>query len=266
MLCLGELGFWKLGEHFLFARTLMLSMPGNSLSDGTHSLWDDSTIFIVVGSYSVARELYNKARLYRVKSNKLLLTTELKGIGNSSLFLRTTILDPVTKEFLASLDFKYVMVDRFTRKAMPVPVWFRNKYTKLVPGQHIPKRFEELMMPDAEQKHYCKVYTALPSDLDYNEHVNNNVYFRLCFDAATEASVVENCFSNFTGDICNYNVESATCVYEKECSLGDVLHIWVWEDLRQANVLSCKIMKGQQVSFQCTLTFYGYQPMFTAKL
>ena len=245
----GELEFWKLGQHFQFAR-MLFAIHSASL----HSLMENSTVFTVVMHYDVSQAMYRKARRYRKENSKLLQSTELKGIGKSSIHMTTILRDPDTKEFLASLWYKYVYVDTTTRSSKRIPEWFLKQYDVFNPGSITPA-YRGPTLPSDNSVH-CKMYTFLPSDLDRNDHVNNNVYYRLFFDAATEASVTNNLFSGFEGDICSYFVKSTSCVYEKECRLGDLVHILVWEDHLQAKTLQCKIVKGTENSFQCTVVFY----------
>ena len=251
---LGLLAFWKLGEHFQFARALM-STSDKALSDGGHFLMDDSSLFTVLTQYDINEAMYEKARKYRQEKSTLLLTTELQGIGKSSVHMKTIIQDPQTRELLGSLQFKYVKVALSTRRSVQIPEWFLNKYDRFNPGRLTPT-FDPAVMPN-EKGIYRKIYTVLPSDIDSNNHMNNNVYLRLCFDAATEASVMEKMFSSLHGDMCNYLVKSASCVYEKECRLGDVVDIFVWEDKSKVKTLHCKIIKGSDTSFQCTLLFHS---------
>ena len=239
----GKLAFWKLAEHFTYCRGAMIRHP-DCLSDNGKQLIPQSTVFVVVVEYHITKEFYRNARHF-IEKHTLAGKTELLNFSRSSLIKQTSLLKPKSGETLATLRFKYVIVDPETRKSSPLPDWFVHKYGKLIDMNESVARYVLPQVPNEEEKVYCKWYTINGSDIDHNQHTNNAVYYRLCFDAATEASLFRELFKGLTGDICNYNVRRSQGIYMKESRLGDCVEVIVWQDNISRDTLHFLIDKIQ---------------------
>lgn len=111
-------------------------------------------------------------------------------------------------------------------------------------------------VPEGGKRSFSKYFSISPSDIDLNQHTNNTVYYRLLFDAATEASLKEGLFSLLSGDICGYNVLESKALYLRESGMWDKVKVTVWEDSDSPDTIHCIITKNNQQLFQASVKFY----------
>lgn len=224
----------------------------NAFSDSGRQLYQECNLFIVIVHYHIDPYIYKHLADF-IEATDMRLETKLISITRSSLILQTEIIGEKSNKVLAWLRFKYVCVDRETRKSTPVPQWFVEKVKdKIEPGLTL--AYEPPVIP--ENGTYTKLYTIIPSDIDWNGHTNNTVYYRLFFDVATEASVKHNLFTLLQGDICDYNICDSQAIYARESRMWDNIQITVWQDLKNVKTLHCHIGKEEVTLFKSTITFY----------
>ena len=225
----------------------------------------DHTVFTVVCHYDISDEAYKVASRFKTQPTRLLMSTILHGIGTTSLHFTTSMFDVQTKLKLASLSFKYILIDKLTRRPKNIPDWFIAKHQHLNPGHKTPDWIASDIPADVSRVHRKK-YTVRFSDTDANRHLNNNMFIRICFDAAAEAAS-NHLFINFTNEFFTYRVKAASCEYRKECRPNEEVEVHVWEELKDSSIHFFMVnLTKQVVCFACRVVFHNPDRVLQNKL
>ena len=204
-------------------------------------------------------------RLYIISSTNgyntpLRLSNRVVDVGRTSFIFKSEIADETDKEVLATLTFRYVMIERKTRRPSPVPDSLRSRLKAILTGETV-KSFDRLTLQPFSAVLVCQ-FEVQPSDTDSNGHMNNTSYIRMCHDAVSKASC-QNRLRGITSDIAHLNVERMRVIYISEVRMGDRIEVYVWQDKTNDELIlfdmrSCSTNKS---NFQCTMKFYRSQAM-----
>ena len=214
------MGMWRVGKHFEFAR--VIAMNNSKFLDG-NELMKTNTVFLVAGLYDISKELYTYTRnnRYNVQCG---MQTDMLTYGNSSFTNKTTWFKLGDGKALGKLTFKYVMVNRNTRRSSPLPDWFRDKYPRLTDPDSYQWMKPLLVPPHAYSLDKMVEY----SDTDSNKHANNTFFLRACFDVAATACSA-GYFKHFSGDFFKYHTQKMWVLYSKETNVGSKLKVYTWD-------------------------------------
>ena len=187
----------------------------------------------------------------RKEKPRLAISIQLGFVGNSSLSSVAHLFCRDTKEVYVTNQNMVVTVDKVTRKPVPLPEWWTNKYRPLsVESQRL--IIPSVPVPDEK---YVTSMKALWSDMDAYRHTNYVAYIRYCFEAAMEANAT-NRFSKFTGDMLHYYVKSMDILYKGESTPGDELKVSTWENKDNPYLIHFDINKAGKTIFQSHIQYF----------
>ena len=249
---------WSLSQVFEHARTVSHFHQG-FLSVNDKCVFRDpkNTFFIMQVHYEISDELYRATHKFQPVL-EVILSEQLLGVGKSTLQFLSTINRKEDGKELVRLSYKYCHVNREQRKSEPFPEWFLSAYSSY---QTLDEKFQPEAVP--QNKVFCWDYTTIPSDSDFNGHINQSVYIRLCFDCGTLA-LKAGSFHNFKkDDLCKYRVKSLYAFYSREALSGNKLSIFVWESESRIGELNFQINRGTDKLYFSRALFHEF---FESKL
>jgi len=180
---------------------------------------------------------------------------DIVEIGRTSFSFVSKLTNDQTGEFLGELLLKYVLIDRNTRKATPIPLSFAEKYSK---HQKKNVEFSGLGIKDAP-KPPTEVFRmkAIPlhSDTDRNSHVNQSVYIRYCSDCATEAAL-SGVYRHFSSDMCWYPLLEMNIYHANESLANEELSVETWQDPEDFRIIFFVIKRKDTMLFRASTLFY----------
>ncbi len=160
---------------------------------------------------------------------------------------------------MASLKFKYVMVDRQTRRRVGLPEDFPGK--KKLRNDSEPDLVYRVRRPP-ENAFVTQVVVQF-SDTDMNGHTNNSSYIRICVDIFAQA-----CHAGridwVQGSSTDYRVVRMSMYYAKECNEGDILTVFLWSE-RNSQV-SFLFRLGSVDIYHSKFEFQNRSRLLSAKL
>lgn len=189
-----------------------------------------------------------------LKKAQFKITTNLEKIGNTSVIIRSKLIDVLSGIILADRYIKIVQISAKTRKPVKYPEWFEHKYSYLketpVP-QYLMFKSETPEAPAG-----CFIYKTIVrySDLDYNAHTNQSVYVKMCLDCATAASC-KGLLVSFNRDISLYPLVYFNVRYLGETFTGDELKVCLWQDDSDPSILKFIICRNERKVNYTTFKF-----------
>lgn len=183
---------------------------------------------------------------------------DIVEVGRRSFSFVTRLTNEETGKLLGEVLLKYVLIDRRTRKSVPLPESFLEKYAK-----HLKKNLNinELSIPEcpniSKDVFQLKVL-PLHSDTDRNNHVNQSVYFRFCMDCATDAALSGR-YRHFTSDMCWYPVLELNVYHVNESHANNELIVNTWQDNDDFRLIYFIIKRKETVIFKASILFYPEQ-------
>ena len=209
------------------------------------ALTDDRLTFLVTSVIDIKREMYD------FKVPKAPLDIILKGgyIGNSSLNSKTTVLTSTGLELVSNVN-QVVSIDTSTRRPLPLPDWWKQKYAESAKSSQ-PLKFIKIEKPENIPFYDYKVAR---SDLDSNNHANWSVYAKFAFDAMYHFSKTGHLSSMQNFD--QFCVQRMELLYIGESFDDDVLHVHAWEDNSETLTVIAHINKGDNLLFQGKFIFF----------
>jgi len=140
-------------------------------------LTDDCLMFLVTAEIEMAKEMFD----FNIPKFPLHIAVHGGYVGNTSLNTITRIYNEEDTQ-LCSNTTHIVMIDKTSRRPKPLPVWWREKYSKLGNSQmHGPLVMKKFQKPDKTGSYQTNVAW---SDTDTNLHTNWTSYARFMVDAA----------------------------------------------------------------------------------
>ena len=183
------------------------------------------------------------------------IITELGYVGSTSQAWKGEIQNKDGK-VLATERVVFVCVNEESRRPVPLPSWFREKYAAFTK----PKNQSQAVKKVAKPKHgffSYKMKTAF-SDTDLNLHVNKGSYVRYCVDCAETATAV-GFYSVIKENFLLYRAKSLTTQYSGESRAGEELIVHTWEDASNPLLLYFQIEKEEKSICFFTIEMYpGY--------
>ncbi|XP_005112068.1 uncharacterized protein LOC101854131 [Aplysia californica] len=135
-----------------------------------------STIFVAVTDFEMSRDMYNR---FLVKA-PLDARVSLGHVGNGSITMQIELFLPGNPQAIMTHKKKVVLVNPDTRKPMPLPEWYKQKFAGKGVLEGIPFRIEKFQRP---AKTFFRRSEITWSDTDSNNHTNYASYSRLATDA-----------------------------------------------------------------------------------
>ncbi|KAK3594293.1 hypothetical protein CHS0354_018983 [Potamilus streckersoni] len=239
---------WKImkaiGAARYFAHHAQLDDTGRTFRDYA-KLTDGQLTFLVASELVFTPDLYD----YNVPKTPLIIKIQGGHIGNSSCNSVATMLSRDNK-FLCSNINQVVLIDKDTRRPMPLPDWWKSKYSKSAEGKR-PVRFEKEVRPDKTSSFQIRIVW---SDTDSNNHTNYASYVRYAIDAAhfisKQGEIDE------IKDMLNNGISKLEMLYLGESTEGDVLHIFMWARQSTQNRIIVQMDKEDSTVFQCCMYYF----------
>jgi len=215
----GKLGVWNISRIMESDILLLPPLVAYSLqtSEGI------SLISVVTAQKTVvSKDLYRLSASY----SPILCKRKFGYMGKTSLSLIMELSDRETGVVLARCERQVVYIGTENRKAHPLP-----KYLERFKDQY--PRYEFVVEVRYKPTDLSKVYVAMikiaASDMDFNYHTNQSMYYRFSLDAAYEAWK-SGFLRNFIADPCEYGVRCYEGKHVRETFAGDQIYVTVWED------------------------------------
>jgi acyl-CoA thioesterase FadM len=148
------------------------------------------------------------------------------------------------------------IVSKQTRKPMPIPDWWKEKYgSSAVGNERLVIQAEQI--PSDPAVNLARYEMKIPwNEMDGYGHTNYLSYIKFCFDAAADA-VAKNAYSAFSGDILRYNVKTIQLLFKAESRPNDMLEVVSWQSPTNPYQLHFTIQKeGVGMIFQSCIEFH----------
>ncbi len=249
----GNVNLWGLAKLFECIRVIALLHP--DFMDWT-SLYHEYTLFVVVCNFKIDRQFYQRTKNMRFRT-PIKLSVEVRGMTKTSLLCHSIIKDANSDQIFATLDFRYVLVDKKTRKGRSPPEWFRLKYGALVAPDSLVKSLHFYPPNVPNDPAFVYPIRVAFSDIDQNGHTNNSTYIRYCSDCAVSAATLGK-LSNFKHDIAQRRAKSMQLFYAQETTVNEWLRVSVWQQ-DDRNTLYFQVYRdGSEKSiFHAVIQYYA---------
>ncbi|KAL3835940.1 hypothetical protein ACJMK2_021401 [Sinanodonta woodiana] len=239
---------WKvmkvIGAARYFAHHIRLDDTGRTFRD-YGKLTDGQLTFLVASELVFTPDLYD----INVPKTPLIIKVQGGHIGNTSYNSVSTMLSRDNK-FLCSNVNQVVLINKDTRRPMPLPDWWKSKYSKSAVDKR-PVRFEKEVRPDKTSSFQIHVVW---SDTDNNNHTNYASYIRYAIDAAhfisKQGEIDE------IKDMLNNGISKLEILHLGESTEGDILDIFMWAVQSTQNKLIVQMDKGDNTVFQCCMHYF----------
>ncbi len=228
----------------------VMDIAGSSIEDSyVQSLYSISKkrVLMVLSSHSEIFPAFYDRQHYH---NPLKCSDYVVNLGRTSYQHLTEVESIRTGKLLHRVVAQLVCVDSKSRRPVDIPQEERmllEKNTQKYPSEKI----VSLQKPGATHCSHRKVYA---SDTDYNFHLNQSVYLRICHDAMTEASL-DGTFSWLKGDLAQYRIRYADTLILAENLTGDNLDVHCWENKNNPLLVESIAYKIGKPVFQCSIEF-----------
>lgn len=208
-------------------------------------LTDDRLTFLVTSVMDIKSEMYD------AKLPKSPLDVKVQGgfIGNSSLNSISTVFTSAGLELMSNVH-QVVSIDRTSRRPLPLPDWWKQKYAKSAKSFHSLK-FSKIEKPETIP---CYDYKVARSDLDGNNHANWSVYVKFSLDALYHFSK-----TGYLASMPNFDsfcLQRMELLYSGESFDDDVLKVYAWEDNSVPFTVVVHIYKEDNHLFQGKFRFF----------
>lgn len=206
--------------------------------------------FLLSGRYEISPELYSSTNRFN-SGLRFKLTEQLVGIGKSTLQIHSSMKDMASNKTLAQFKFSYCLVNLSIRKSEQLPDWFRATFSSFTePGIS----FKPQPLP--VDKAFSLQHTVTSSDIDMNQHMNNSIYIRWCFDCGSLAMQNQRLRHFNRKNLSQYRAKTFDVVYNRESVEGEKLTVYVWEDEATVGILHF------QINCDAVRKFYGRASFF----
>ena len=208
-------------------------------------LTDDRLTFLVTSRLDIEPAMYNS----KIPKSPLDVLVQGGFIGNSSLNSITSVVTSGGQELMSNIN-QVVSIDRKTRRPLPLPDWWKEKYAvSAKPYQSL--KFAKIDKPENIPFYDYKVAR---SDLDGNNHANWSVYVKFSLDAMYHFSKTG--FLASFSDFDSFCISRMELMYSGESFDDDVLKVYSWEDESAPTTAVVHIYKGDNFLFQGKFQFF----------
>ncbi|ESO90103.1 hypothetical protein LOTGIDRAFT_233913 [Lottia gigantea] len=251
----GCISAWKISKLFEGGRAIAFlgGFTSDLLSPKTR------TRFIVAQNIQLVP---NTTKRYRSFPFSVML--ELKDVGLSSVTIEQVLRNEKNDKIIGTSVFKFVCVDRETKRPASLLKEARERYLKLLGGSAKAKPQFLMTIPDLPLDTYHIPIFVLPNDTDQNQHLNQGQFVRYCLDCAAMASI-EGYYQYFITDICNYQATDIDVLYKREALAGDLVHAHTWQDKNDPQILYFIITKDKNSLLHARIRF-ALEPISKSKL
>ncbi|XP_038077627.1 uncharacterized protein LOC119745382 isoform X2 [Patiria miniata] len=187
------------------------------------------------------------------QTSSLKFTTFTSHIGRTSFCVDANAFDLTTGELLATCSTHSVFVSMETRRPTPIPPEMAQM-SQVIPTED-KRPVSGPDFPAQPSACFTQKRMVFPGDTDANEHLNQAVFIRFCFDCASGAAL-EGKLPSFVHDIIFSDAKTVWVRYVREAEVGEELTLSCWEDGDQKQTVWVEIYQESQVIGQCQIQFY----------
>ncbi|XP_038079175.1 uncharacterized protein LOC119746354 [Patiria miniata] len=201
-------------------------------------------------------QIYPAFYTSKLTQNRALdITSRLSHLGRTSCCLDTDMYDLSTKTLLASGSVQDVFVSRQTRRPFPVAsiAWQQTKV--ITPRDQRPISGPDFPARPTGTLCFTQTRTVMSSDTDANDHLNEAMFIRFCFDCASSAAL-DGHLPSFRKDVIYADAKTVWFLYIREARVGEELTLYCWEDRNLSRTLWVEMCQESQVIGQCQIQFY----------
>ena len=248
----GLLSIWQLQALMTKARMYAFHAPADDTGETFleyNTLTSDRYTFMASVKTSVARSYYSMPDMPQLPA--LRASVCLSYIGTSSLSTSATLNCADSGEVYVRNINQVVSVDKSTRKPMPLPDWWRTKYTSSVVGNErlVIPRFTQ---PETVHRYECRVPWT---DVDIYQHTNYVAYIRYCIDCAMDG-FYNGAYSNFSDTLSRYMIKDTSIAFYNESNANNILQVSSWQGKDNPHILRFDGSKDETTVFQSSIEFY----------
>ncbi|OWF41119.1 uncharacterized protein LOC110462892 [Mizuhopecten yessoensis] len=228
-----------------FAHHYPLDDTGRTFRD-YEQMTKDCLMFLVTSEFILSKGIYRPSPITPW------MKTSVKGgyVGKTSLNASTEMRCENSGQIMASNINQIVCVDKRSRRPMPLPLWWREKYSESG-KKHKALNINKFEIPDET----CIYHTNVAwSDTDLNLHANWTAYARFAVDAAHHC-YQNGALQNFEDNFAN-GIHKVQIYFYGESVQGDKLAVHVWEDKTDHRLLMVDIFNKGQSICQIKLFFH----------
>ena len=204
--------------------------------------------------YSTRLDVKINKYLYEEQSSKfpLFATIALDNVGKSSK--RSTLSLHHTDVEMAYVEciLTSVLVSQETKKAVPFPEWWVDKFKHLCKND----KQEKLFIPTEGLRNHChsKALVNL-SDIDVYKHTNTASCLKYFYESIYR-HILSKGYTNISQNHFESGVKSVTLEYTGQSVVHDELDVTTWEDEIEENVVYGKIEKNGYECCHMKMEFY----------
>ncbi|KAH9524392.1 hypothetical protein Btru_054396 [Bulinus truncatus] len=236
---------------------------------GLKELHKDYNLFVRTTEIEATQHLHNpniSKRMFKIKFT-------MGHIGQSTVLFHMDFFTSDSNERLMTQKNNFILVDKVSRRAAPIPGWFREKFA----GQCLYDegyKFSKFLRPNETFSYTTNVMWY---NTDYYEHMNYAEYVKFILNglhAALDKTILDTnlkdnhlqdneCVSktsalkDFSKDAVNNGIKKIQACYFNECTAGDSVVAHVWQSTGEANIIRGSIEKGDKVLCQVYLEYFG---------
>ena len=207
----------------------------------------DSLIYVISNELEVHSAMYDKS----VPKQPLACRFQLGYVGTSSLNTVGVLTAPSIGQELLRMKSQVVRVNKNTRRPMPLPDWWREKYASVAIGN--PALIVKRHLRPAVT-HVFPV-TVTWSETDNNEHTTWTAYAHFCTNAVRDA-VRTSFYKNITSEVLQKGLRKIRMGFLSESAETDKLIVHSWESVDDDTTVCCEIENlAGQCLFHATLRY-----------
>lgn len=244
----GRLDAWKVSKLFEEHRLSFSDCSWFPMQKG-------SRMIMFAQSLKVAPEFHQSI----AQDWPIVMKTAVTELGNTSFTLRSQLLDgdDMSSVVFAERKYRLVSVDMETRKSTALLPEFRAMHEQYAQKCGDADKFPAFDTPDLATAEHVTTITNVTrhSDMDFEFHTNQGVYFRFSQDCASVAAA-EGKLKQFSNDMCFYPIQQADVLHKGESFPGDELLIHSWEDPVLKMTMNFVIKKQEKEIFYARFKYF----------
>ena len=146
-----------------------------------------------------------------------------------------------------------MFVKRGTSSAVPIPEWWRNKFSDKISGRDL---LFQPPVPLHEHNDCTHIFETKASwkDISYNYYLDHQTYLPICLDGMMDA-LVKNKLKVLKDYIIHYPVKTINFTYNKLGKGGDLLKLHIKQDVNNPYLLNMALFNNDGVLGQTNLEF-----------
>ena len=239
---------WRLMDLLYSARFYAHHWP---LDDSGRTFRDYAQLTAYRLTLMVASVTDISQEMYNPKILKYPLDVKIQGgfIGNSSLTSVGTVVANTGMELVNNVN-QMILVDKVSRRPVPLPDWWKNKYAESSKS-HQPLKFSNIDKPE-NASFYKRVVGR--SDLNIINTTSWSVYVKFSLDAIYHITKTGTLDSVTNND--EFYLSCMELMYSGPSFEGDILQAFVWRDNSSKMTVIVHIFKENTLLFQGKFNFF----------